>query len=142
MTDNLYDVPPTPQRSRNMAANRGRDTAPELAVRTLVHAAGLRYRVDLPIIIDGRRIRPDIVFTRARIAVFIDGCFWHCCPKHVSYPATNTRYWSPKLQANIERDRLHTEMLLSFGWEVLRFWEHENPGEVAANVIRAVKAAA
>jgi DNA mismatch endonuclease (patch repair protein) len=139
--ERLYDVAPTPGRRRNMAANRRRDTGPERAVRSLLHRTGLRYRVDFPLIVDGRRIRPDIAFTRARVAVFIDGCFWHCCPEHGSQPATNTRYWSPKLQDTVERDARHTETLSNAGWTVLRFWEHEQPEAVAAAIRGAVRGA-
>jgi DNA mismatch endonuclease (patch repair protein) len=121
-----------------MRSNRHRDTGPELAVRSLLHARGLRYRVDHPMKVDDVRIRPDVVFPRKRVAVFIDGCFWHCCPEHGSLPATNTSYWLPKLRANVERDTLHSTLLGQDGWQVLRFWEHEDPEEVAATVERAV----
>jgi len=114
-----------------MAANRRRDTGPERAVRSLLHAAGLRYRVDLPVVIGGVRVRPDIAFTRAKLAVFIDGCFWHSCPEHGTRPATNTGFWSPKLDANVRRDTQHTRLLRQAGWQVLRFWEHEAPTDVA-----------
>lgn len=121
---------------RSMLANRRRDTSPELAVRRLIHATGLRYRVDFAPL--GGRRRADIVFTRRRIAVFIDGCFWHGCPEHATYPKRNSDYWLPKLERNIERDR-ETDLLLSgAGWTVLRFWEHEDPAHVAARIRAAV----
>jgi DNA mismatch endonuclease (patch repair protein) len=123
-----------------MRANRRRDTGPELAVRRLLHASGLRFRVDYPIRPDpGRLIRPDIVFTKARIAVFIDGCFWHGCPEHGRRAAgVNAEYWGPKIARNRERDAEHNVRLASAGWSVLRFWEHEPPAIVATHVADAV----
>ncbi|WP_454226247.1 very short patch repair endonuclease [Propioniciclava flava] len=111
-------------RRRNMQANRRRDTKPELALRSALHRAGFRYRVDYRIALPGGRVRPDIVFTRKRIAVFVDGCFWHCCPEHGSQPSVNQVYWSPKLARNVERDVRNTELLRETGWTVLRIWEH------------------
>lgn len=119
-----------------MKSNRRRDTLPELAVRRLVHAAGLRYRVDFPPL--GGRRRADIVFTRKRIAVFIDGCFWHECPIHASAPKRNREYWIPKLRQNVQRDRETDDLLRNAGWTVLRFWEHEPPELVAAQIEAAV----
>lgn len=120
-----------------MQRNRGRDTSPELAVRRLLHAAGLRYRVDFAPL--GGRRRADIVFTRKRIAVFIDGCFWHGCPIHATRPKANADYWGQKLDRNIERDLETTASLQSAGWTVLRFWEHEAPTDVAETISRAVR---
>lgn len=89
---------------------------------------------------NGRRTRPDIVFTRQRLAVFIDGCFWHCCPEHGRTPGTNTEYWSPKLAKNMERDKLQTAALVEDGWEVQRIWEHvatlDAAREIAVAVVR------
>lgn len=120
-----------------MKSNRRRDTLPELAVRRLLHAAGVRYRVDFAPL-HGLRSRADIVFTRRRIAVYIDGCFWHGCPLHASSPKTNTDYWLPKLAANAARDEEATQRLRHAGWTVLRFWEHENPVDVSSKIIDAV----
>ncbi|WP_306370948.1 very short patch repair endonuclease [Nocardiopsis sp. CC223A] len=123
---------------RSMRANRGRDTGPELAVRRLVHAAGLRYRVSarpLP----GLRRTADLVFTRRRIAVFVDGCFWHGCPRHHTKARTNAAYWAEKVRANRERDADTDRRLAEAGWTVLRFWEHEEPAAVAGRVIAAVR---
>jgi DNA mismatch endonuclease (patch repair protein) len=124
-----------------MAAIRCRDTKPELRVRSLLHAAGLRFRVDLPIRVGcGRPIRPDIAFTRRRIAVFCDGCFWHGCPEHGQRPnIRNATYWNPKIAGNRERDLRHQVQLESVGWLVLRFWEHEDPAHVAARIANAVR---
>lgn len=123
-----------------MKSNRRRDTKPELAIRTLLHAAGLRYRVDYAPI--GGRRRADIVFTRARIAVFVDGCFWHGCPLHATLPKRNSNYWVPKLQRNIDRDRETGDQLRSAGWTVIRCWEHEAPAVVAYRVARLVRSRA
>lgn len=124
---------------RSMQANRGRDTGPELAVRRLLHADGLRFRVGIRPVV-GLRRTADIVFTRSKIAVFIDGCFWHGCPVHATSPKTNSGYWSPKLLRNIERDLETTAAIRAEGWRVLRFWAHENPREVADAIEEEVKA--
>lgn len=123
---------------RTMLANRRRDTSPELAVRRRLHAAGLRYRVDFPPL--GGRRRADIVFTKQRIAVFVDGCFWHGCPQHATTPKRNAEYWVPKLHRNAQRDRETDLMLREAGWTSLRFWEHEPPESVASSIARAVSA--
>lgn len=120
-----------------MQANRRRDTAPELAVRRILHATGLRYRVDFRVTPE-LRVRADIVFTRHRIVVFIDGCFWHVCPQHGTSPKANSDYWGPKLARNIQRDREADEALKSAGWQVLRYWEHEDPTVVAAQIAEEV----
>lgn len=122
-----------------MRANRRRDTEPERRVRSLLHADGLRFRVDLPVRLNGSRpIRPDIVFTRTRLAIFIDGCFWHGCPVHGQRPnVRNSYYWAPKIAGNIERGRRHTEALADAGWLVFRFWEHEPPVAAAGRIRRA-----
>ncbi|WP_448006147.1 very short patch repair endonuclease [Agromyces bauzanensis] len=115
-------------RRRNMQANRRRDTAPERALRSLLFAGGFRYRCDFRVDLDGVRARPDIAFTRAKVAVFVDGCFWHGCPEHFSEPRRNADYWGPKLARNRERDRVQTAALETAGWRVIRIWEHVPPG--------------
>ena len=107
----------------SMQSNRGRDTGPELAVRRRLHALGLRYRVSVKPEKDLRRTA-DIVFTRPRVAVFIDGCFWHGCPKHATKPKNNQEFWRRKLSANKTRDSLVTRTLRRSGWRVWRVWEH------------------
>ncbi len=114
-----------------------RDTEPELAVRRQVWRLGLRYRVDLAPI-RGRR-RADLVFTRARVAVYVDGCFWHRCPLHATTPKTNQAWWVAKLEANIERDRDTDARLHAAGWSVIRVWEHEDPEAAAARIATAVR---
>ena len=118
---------------RTMRANRGRDTGPEMAVRRLLHARGLRYRVADPLPFNHRR-RADIHFTRAGLYVFIDGCYWHGCPDHYVEPKTNVRFWRPKIAANRARDQDTTDRLESLGYVVLRFWEHDDPRTVASAV--------
>ncbi|HEY2062559.1 MAG TPA: very short patch repair endonuclease [Amycolatopsis sp.] len=128
----------TPAVRRSMQGNRSRDTSPELAVRRLVHAAGLRYRVDVRPVAALRR-RADLVFTRAKVAVFVDGCFWHGCEEHYTEPATHRPYWAEKIGANRARDEDTTERLRAAGWAVLRVWEHEAPDAAAARVVAAVR---
>lgn len=118
-----------------MRSNRRRDTGPELALRKLLHARGLRYRVDAPIRTASRLVRPDVVFTRRKLAVFVDGCFWHQCPEHGTVPKDPTGYWTPKLQRNVERDRETTAALQDAGWVVLRLWEHVPALDAATAVV-------
>lgn len=134
--------PTTAGRSRNMAAIRRRDTGPERLLRSILHARGLRYRVDVRMDLPGGRVRPDLVFTRARVAVFVDGCFWHSCPVHGRKPTMNVAYWVPKLEGNVARDIRSTAALQDQGWRVMRFWEHESPVVCAGLVERAVLAQA
>ncbi len=124
---------------KTMQGNRGRDTRAELAVRRLVHAAGLSYRVNARPEPDLRRTA-DLLFTRVRVAVFIDGCYWHGCPEHFSVPATNLDYWSTKISQNQARDLETTALLAAHGWLVLRFWEHEPPTTVAERIAELVQA--
>lgn len=125
--------------SARMRRNRRRDTGPELAVRRVLHRAGARYRVDHRVVIEGASVRPDIVFQGAKVAVFIDGCFWHSCPEHGTSPRHNSGYWSAKLERNRARDARVTAALTGAGWRPLRFWEHEDPAAVAAAVLREVR---
>lgn len=123
---------------RRMESTRQKNTPAELAIRSALHRRGLRYRVDQTI--PGvTRARPDIVFTKQRIAVFVDGCFWHSCPKHSTTPKSNQEWWVEKLAGNVERDRRHDRELVEAGWRVLRFWEHEDPEHAADAVERAVQ---
>lgn len=123
---------------RSMQGNRGRDTGPEIAVRRIVHSRGLRYRVDArPLAALNRRA--DLVFSRAKVAVFIDGCFWHGCPDHHTVAKANATYWAEKVAGNRRRDLDTSERLKDAGWLVLRFWEHQPPSEVAEAIIHAVQ---
>jgi DNA mismatch endonuclease (patch repair protein) len=123
-----------------MRANRRRDSGPERALRSALHRAGLRFRVDYPVRTPGRRpVRPDVVFPVRRVAVFVDGCFWHGCPVHGTRPATNELYWTQKIEANRNRDVATTAALESDGWTVRRFWEHDEPVTAAERVAEAVR---
>ena len=106
----------------SMLGNRSRDTLPELALRRLLHARGLRYRVHARPLPEFRRTA-DLVFRPARVAVFVDGCFWHRCPEHGTHPKANSDYWTPKLDRNVARDRETDERLRREGWLVIRAWE-------------------
>ena len=125
--------------SGRMSRQRRRDTEPEMLLRRELHRRGLRYRVDAKLPGMPRR-RADVLFPRRQVAVFIDGCFWHACPVHGRQPKANPAYWGPKLQANVERDERVTAALRAGGWEVLRFWEHQDPAEVCTQVLTWVKA--
>ncbi|HUZ26798.1 MAG TPA: very short patch repair endonuclease [Streptosporangiaceae bacterium] len=131
-----YPHPSSPGRSANMRANRRTDTKPEMALRRALHRQGLRYRKDYRLDLDGARVRPDIAFTARRVAVFVDGCFWHVCPEHGTKPAANTWYWGPKLIRNVERDRAADAALAAAGWRVVRIWEHE-PLDAAVAAVNA-----
>jgi DNA mismatch endonuclease (patch repair protein) len=125
-------VASSPHVRLRMQATPRRDTPAELALRSAVHKLGLRFRVDwrLP---ETRR-RADLAFVKARVAVFVDGCFWHACPDHGTWPKANAVWWRAKILANVERDRDTDRRLRGAGWCVLRFWEHE-PCETAAKRI-------
>lgn len=122
-----------------MQGCKSRDTKPELAIRSLVHRAGFRYRVSARPMREVRR-SADMVFGNGRVAVFIDGCFWHGCPDHFKPPRTNVDYWSRKIGGNIRRDRDTDEQLSAAGWLVLRYWEHQLPNIVATEIIDAIRA--
>ncbi|MTB89040.1 very short patch repair endonuclease [Aeromicrobium senzhongii] len=120
-----------------MQSNRGRDTQPELAVRRIVHAQGLRYRVDARPLPQLNR-RADLVFTRVKVAVFIDGCFWHGCPVHHTKAKANAEFWATKVATNRSRDEETNRLLDDAGWCVVRAWEHDDPTKIADRVMRAV----
>ena len=120
-----------------MQANKSKDTLPELAVRRILHANGFRYRVNFRPEANLRRTA-DVVFTKARVAVFVDGCFWHSCANHSTVPRSNVAYWGPKLARNRERDLETNSRLTEAGWVVLRFWEHEDPVAVSASIMTRV----
>ncbi|WP_455353547.1 very short patch repair endonuclease [Streptomyces sp. SYSU K217416] len=124
-------------RRRNMQAIRSRDTKPEQLVRRLVHARGLRYRVAAKPLPNLRRTA-DMVFRPAKVAVFVDGCYWHGCPVHYVPPKTNPGYWSDKVARNVARDRETVQRLEDAGWTVLRFWEHESPEASADQIVLTV----
>lgn len=125
---------------KSMQSNRGRDTGPELALRRAVHALGLRYRVSIRPLPAVRRTA-DLVFTRAKVAVFMDGCFWHGCPEHHTKSATNAEYWAEKVRRNRERDAETDRLLREAGWTVVRIWEHEAPSPAAKLIAEKVNEA-
>lgn len=114
-----------------------RDTKPELALRRAVWRLGLRYRVDIAPI--PARRRADLVFTRAKVAVYVDGCFWHSCPTHATIPKANREWWVAKLEANTRRDRYTEARLAEAGWAVVRVWEHEPVNKAARRVESVVR---
>lgn len=122
-----------------MQGNRSRDTSPELALRSALHARGLRFRVAARPVPELRRTA-DLVFPRARLAVFVDGCYWHGCPVHHKTPMTNREYWSEKISRNRARDRDTDARLAEAGWSVLRFWEHEPLESCVERVTAAIAA--
>lgn len=138
-----YPRPVTEGRGRNMRAIKRAGTKPEVALRSALHAAGLRFRKDLRLDLGGpTKPRPDIVFTRAKVAIFVDGCFWHGCPEHSKRPTVNTGYWGPKLARNVERDRAYDAVLAEAGWTVIRVWEHEEIQQSVRRVRAVLEAAA
>ncbi|QIK74111.1 very short patch repair endonuclease [Nocardioides piscis] len=122
-----------------MRANKGSDTKPELALRSELHRRGLRFRKDFRLVLGGVRLRPDVAFTRTKVAVFVDGCFWHSCPDHRTTPKANAEFWSAKLMQNQNRDRLQDQALKDAGWTVVRAWEHEDPAVVADQIETLVR---
>lgn len=137
----LYPAPLNAGRSRNMRANRRANTKPEVLLRSALHRMGYRYRKDLLLRLDGGvRVKPDIVFTARKVAVFVDGCFWHVCPEHGREPTTNEWYWTPKLRRNRERDRTVNAALHDAGWRVVRIWEHETLEDAVTAVTGVIDA--
>ena len=118
--------------SAQMSRMPRRDSKPELLIRRALHSRGMRFRIQARL--PGR---PDVVLTRARLAVFVDGCFWHRCPEHGTVPVNNREWWLEKLNGNVERDRRKDVELLAMGWNVLHIWEHE-PVTLAADQIEAL----
>lgn len=124
----------TPAVRRVMQGNRHADTKPEILLRSELHRRGLRFRKNLLLRLPDARVRPDIVFTRAKLAVFVDGCFWHSCPEHGNIPSTTSWYWEPKLERNVARDRRNDALLSEAGWRLLRVWSHEDADDVAVRI--------
>ncbi|MDX1251869.1 MAG: very short patch repair endonuclease [Gammaproteobacteria bacterium] len=125
------------QRSRLMAKIKGQNTGPEMLLRQALWAEGMRYRLHCGASLPGK---PDIVFVRARLAVFVDGCFWHGCPLHGHTPKSSKEYWLEKLKRNMARDKDTNRKLSELGWQPIRLWEHEINDDVSACVKRIAKA--
>ncbi|WUP73073.1 very short patch repair endonuclease [Microbispora hainanensis] len=129
----------SPAVRKSMQANKSRDTKPEVAMRRAVHALGLRYRVSARPLPNLRRTA-DMVFRGAKVAVFVDGCFWHGCPQHHTMAVSNRTYWANKVKRNVDRDSETDALLLEAGWLPMRFWEHEDPVLAAQEIAAAVRA--
>ncbi|MFI2294478.1 very short patch repair endonuclease [Isoptericola sp. NPDC019571] len=128
----------SPAIRKAMQGNRSRDTRPELRLRSTLHRRGLRYRVATRPI-PGVRRTADVVFTKAQVAVFVDGCFWHKCPTHYRQPGSNVAYWTAKVAKNVRRDDEIDRLLRTAGWIVVRAWEHEDSEAVADRVEALVR---
>ncbi len=128
------DVFTPEKRSEIMSRVRGKDTAPEIVLRKVLWDSGWRYRKHYG------PYKIDIAFPRLRVAIFVDGCFWHCCPDHGEIPASNRQYWEPKLRRNSERDAAITNDLTNQGWTVIRVWEHETKGDLRSLLVRIEEA--
>jgi DNA mismatch endonuclease (patch repair protein) len=122
-----------------MRANRKRGSRPEVALRSLLHRRGLRFRKNLRIVLPGLSVTPDIVFLGGKVAVFVDGCFWHACPAHATWPQQNRAYWKSKLAHNLSRDARVDLALREAGWTVVRVWEHVATEAAVMEVLAAVR---
>src|SRR6266513_3073797 len=138
-TDPAYPQPSSPAVSATMRGNRKVDTRPELLVRRRLHARGLRFRKNHLVKVDGVSVRADIVFPRLRVAIFIDGCFWHSCPAHSNVPRSNQEYWTLKLEKNRRRDRNVSGALEQAGWHVVRIWEHVPADAAVEEIVTALE---
>jgi len=128
---------PSPETSRRMAKVRQKGTDAEIALRREIRKMGLRYRVDYEVLKKPRRIA-DIAFPRRKIAIFVDGCFWHGCPEHATWPKQNAEFWRQKIESNRRRDTDTNDRLRDINWTVLRFWSHESPSEAAKTIARVI----
>lgn len=129
--------PLSPDVSRRMSGQRSRDTGIERELRATLHRRGLRYRVHVRLL-PGLRREADIVFPRSRVAVFVDGCFWHGCGLHGTWPRSNAQWWREKIESNQQRDRDTDARLRDAGWLPLRVWEHELTQEAADRIEHAL----
>lgn len=128
----------SPEARRRMQRVRQKNTSAESALRRELHARGIRYRIHVIVLTKPRRVA-DIAFSGLRVAVFVDGCFWHGCPLHATWPKANADFWRSKILANRERDIDTDRRLRAAGWAVVRAWAHEAPDAVAARVARTVR---
>jgi len=131
-------IPPSSSdASRRMAKVRQKGTDAEVALRQEMHRIGLRYRIGCEVLKNPRRVA-DVAFPGRKIAIFVDGCFWHGCPEHATWPKQNAELWRQKIEANRRRDADTNARLEALGWTVLRFWSHESPAKAAKMVARVV----
>lgn len=133
-SDPGYPTPSNQAISSIMRGNRKTDSRPEVLLRRELFSRGRRYRKNMAVRTEIGIVRPDIVFPRQRVAVFVDGCFWHCCPLHGNQPDKNRAYWNGKLSRNRERDQAVSETLSAEGWHVVRIWEHQSIAEAVCAV--------
>lgn len=131
--------PSSPDASRRMARVRQKGTRAEIDLRRALHAKGLRYRLHVQLLTKPRRVA-DIVFSGAKVAVFVDGCFWHGCPEHASWPKSNADFWREKIETNRSRDADTDQRLHALGWETVRIWEHEDVSQAAIRIAELVNA--
>lgn len=132
----MPDTFSTQERSEIMRRVKGKNTSLEMKVRSALHRRGLRYRLNYPL--PGK---PDIVFVRARLAIFVDSCFWHGCPQHLRMPKSNQDYWSGKIHRNVERDVKTNELYEEIDWHIIRIWEHELKEDFDACICKLEQAA-
>lgn len=133
-------APSTPEASSRMQRVRQKNTSAEWALRRELHALGLRYRIHVQVLTKPRRVA-DIVFSGQRVVVFVDGCFWHGCPLHATWPKQNAEFWRAKIIANQDRDRDTDARLTACGWTVMRVWAHEQPSEAASRIAKIIAGA-
>lgn len=131
-------APSSPEASRRLSLVRQKGTSAELELRRALHARGMRYRLHQALLQKPRRVA-DIVFSRFQVAVFVDGCFWHGCPLHASWPKSNAEFWRQKIEDNRARDRDTDSRLKTKGWLVIRVWEHENPDGAAERIAAMIR---
>ena len=132
-------IPSSHEASSRMARVPQKGTKAELGLRRILHSRGLRYRLHVTVLTKPRRVA-DIVFSSAHVAVFVDGCFWHGCPEHASWPKSNARFWREKIEANRVRDADTDQRLSALGWKTVRVWEHEDPSDAANRIVELVDA--
>ena len=132
--EGAYPAPSSTAVTRVMRGNRKADTKPEVRMRSELHRRGLRFRKQHLIVAGPIKVHADVAFPRQHLAVFLDGCFWHCCPQHGNSPSVNSTYWTSKLEGNVDRDRRVVAALAQAGWQVLRIWEHVRAEEAANRV--------
>jgi DNA mismatch endonuclease, patch repair protein len=138
MSTRARAIPSTPEVSRRMQRIRQKNTSAELDLRRELYARGLRYKIHVPVLTKPRRV-VDIVFCGPRVAVFVDGCFWHGCPLHATWPKANAEFWRTKILGNRERDRDTDKRLQADGWKVVRVWAHELPKRTAGKIAKIVE---
>ena len=138
MAASTLAAPSSPEASRRMQKVRQKNTSAESALRRELHALGLRYRIQVLVLTKPRRVA-DVAFGGLRVAVFVDGCFWHGCPLHATWPKKNADFWRAKIIANQARDRDTDDRLRADGWKVVRVWAHEPPKQAATRIATIIE---